>query len=72
MSMILENDERIRFATYCQVQADSLARITEQIDKMGGGPAMEVLKKRQRQKAAAYSIVAMDLMLCETESAGGG
>ncbi len=66
--MILDNEERIRFATYCQEQADSLARITEQIDKLGGGPAMETLKRRNQQKAAAYSIVAMDLMCCAPDS----
>ena len=67
--MILENDERVRFAAYCQSVADNCDAMANQFENMRPrSPVWESLQKRQRTKAAAYSIVAIDLMCCETET----
>jgi hypothetical protein len=69
--MILESDERIRFAAYCQSVADNCNAIANQFENMPRTPVWETLQKRQRTKAVAYSIVAIDLMCCKTETVGG-
>ena len=67
--MILENDERVRFAAYCQAVADNCDEMANQFENLRPrAPVWESLQKRQRTKAVAYSIVAIDLMCCETET----
>jgi hypothetical protein len=68
--MFLENEERLRFAAYCQQQSDDCKRLADQIDEIGDNSVMLILKKRQLTKAAAYGIVAVDLMMAETETVG--
>ena len=58
--MILELRERLRFIEYCKTQAESSKAIARQLEKMPG-PAGEEMVKREKMKAAGYSIVAMEL-----------
>jgi len=59
--VILDIRERLRFMEYCKQQAESAREIADQMEKMMSHAISDTLAKRERQKAAAYSIVAMDL-----------
>lgn len=59
--MLLNPKERLMFMTWCRQQANDSKAIADQIDKsMAHGMAGQ-LSKRERQKAAAFMIVAMEL-----------
>lgn len=58
--MLLKADERRKFAEYCRQQADTCRKMAEQLLKLPHGPT-EAMAKRERIKAAAFEVIAMDL-----------
>lgn len=58
--MLLEPRQRLLFMEWCKRQADSSNAIAEQIEKLPT-PATAAIAKRERQKAAAFAIVALEL-----------
>jgi hypothetical protein len=56
--VLLDPHERLRFMDYCCRQAESCRLIAEQFEKVGG---FDAIARRERSKAAAYALVAMDL-----------
>ena len=71
MGHLLTTTERLRFVEYCKSQAESCRLMAEQMGKLGAHPAAEELMKREKAKAAAYSIVAIDLSSMTEEHALG-
>ena len=61
--MLLEPEEMRRFALYCRRQSESARAIAEQMEKLQFNAQFN-LSAKEKQKAAAYAIVAIDL---ETE-----
>ena len=72
--MILDDHERLRFIRYCKSEAESSKAMALQMEKLSGhGVGIAELTKRERSKAAAYTIVAMDLSSMSTvETVGPG
>ena len=66
--MILDEAERRRFEAYCKVQADSAREMSNQFGRIIGGAIGEELAKREKQRAAAYAIVGLDLRSAEIVS----
>jgi hypothetical protein len=66
--MILEDHERQRFAEYCQRQILSAGLLAKELAKHGNVSPYNVLEQREREKAAAYTVVARDLMQMESFS----
>lgn len=56
----LDPRQRLIFREWCISQADTCQKIADQIDSSLPGVG-SILSKRERQKAAAFSIVAEDL-----------
>lgn len=65
--MILDTRERLKFMEYCKSQADSCKAIAEQLEKNCAHVLGDQVGKRERSKAAAYCIVAMELAAVEEE-----
>lgn len=68
--MILTDEERRKFAEYCEVQVQSAKAIVSQMEKLGSLP--EALVRIQRANMQAYAIVARDLRNMESQTIGGG
>ena len=64
---LLDEKEKEKFAIYCEQNAESSKAIIAQFEKMPG-PAMEEIAKREKQKVAAFLIVAAELRSGETMS----
>lgn len=64
----LSDEERQRFAAYLEQDAANDAAMAEQIEKMGGGPPMEMMAKKMRTEATAARIVAAKLRSIETQT----
>ena len=65
--MLLDPRQRLIFMEWCKTQADSCRAIADQIDKSMAHGMADQLSKRERQKAAAFSIVAMELAAIREE-----
>ncbi len=65
--MLLDQIQRLIFMEWCKTQADSCRAIADQIDKSMAHGMADQLSKRERQKAAAFSIVAMELSAIREE-----
>ena len=68
--MLLTQQERDKFILWLKQQADTMDGMKEQMAKLGG-PAMDVMIKRERQRSIAYRIVVSDLENTESMSIGG-
>ena len=68
--MLLDEKDREKFAAYCERNAESAKAMLAQFEKMPG-LAMEEMAKREKQKIAAFLIVAADLRSGESVSIGG-
>jgi hypothetical protein len=66
--MVLDDRERNQFVAYCRQQAASCKAMAEQLSKMPGMPAQMLM--REKQRSAAYHIVAEDLNSVSSESIG--
>ncbi len=66
--MKMDQSERQRFLQYCKQQVSSAKAIIGQLESMPG--MIPQVIQREKQKAAAYTIVAMDLESCTDESIG--
>lgn len=58
--MLLTSAERQKFAEFCKTQAESSNAIITQMEKLPG--VIPDMIKREKSKAAAFSIVAEDLI----------
>ena len=56
----LSREERARFFAYCIRESEQYKALAEQMKKMPG-ETFELLAKKEKQKAGAYAIVAMDI-----------
>lgn len=65
--ILLTKEERIRFATHCQLEAESYEGMAKQMEKL---PNMEPMVKHQRRYAFAYAIVAKHLLSQEEQTIG--
>jgi len=65
--MLLDSRQRLIFMEWCKTQAESCRAIADQIDKSMVDGIAGQLSKRERQKAAAFSIVAMELAAVREE-----
>ena len=65
--MLLDPRQRLIFMEWCKTQADSCRAIADQIDKSMAHGMADQLSKRERQKAAAFTIVAMELAAIREE-----
>jgi len=65
--VLLDPRQRLIFMEWCKTQADSCRAIADQIDKSMAHGMADQLSKRERQKAAAFSIVAMELAAIREE-----
>jgi hypothetical protein len=65
--MLLDPRQRLIFMEYCKTQADSCRAIADQIEKSMVHGIADHVSKRERQKAAAFSIVAMELATIREE-----
>ena len=59
--MLLDSRQRLIFIEWCKSQADGGRGIADQIEKLMAHSTADVIAKRERQKAVAFSIVAMEL-----------
>lgn len=59
--MLLDAHERLKFMEYCKENAESCRAMASQIEKLMAHGAADQMARRERQKAAAYSIVALEL-----------
>jgi hypothetical protein len=66
--MLLTDEERRKFAAYLKQNAESGRLIIEQFEKVGGVASM--LVAREKQKCAAYLIVARELDATESFTVG--
>lgn len=64
----MEPSERQRFLQYCKQQVSSAKAIISQLESMPG--MIPQVIQREKQKAAAYAIVAMDLESVSDDSIG--
>jgi hypothetical protein len=67
--MLLDSRQRLIFMEWCKTQAENCQAIADQIDKSMVHGMADQLSKRERQKAAAFSIVAMQLSKRERQKA---
>jgi len=65
--MLLDPRQRLIFMEWCKTQAGSCQAIADQIDKSMAHGMADQLSKRERQKAAAFSIVATELAAIREE-----
>ena len=63
--MLLTNQERGKFALYCDNCAETAKGMAGQMEKLSG-PVMVELVKRENLKVAAFSIVAAELRSAES------
>lgn len=66
--IFLNQDERDKFACWCEQQANSCNQIIEQLEKLG--PHFEIIGKREKQFAVSALIVAQKLRATEEVSVG--
>lgn len=69
--MLLDPRQRLIFIEYCKTQAASCRTIADQIDKSMVHGMADKLSKRERQKAVAFSVVAMELAATRDEFSVG-
>jgi len=67
---LLTDEEKHRFSQWLQLQIDSCKQMGEQMAKMGG-PVGAELVKRERAKAAAFTLVYREINSGETMEIGG-
>lgn len=67
--MLLEARDRLRFLEYCTQQSCSCRSMAEQMEKIPGMIPQAI--QREKQKAAAFAIVAMELASVEEFSVSG-
>ena len=67
---MLTREERGKFAAWCEMEAKSDDLMSTQLAKMGLRGVEEALEKRMRQRAAAFSIVALELRRIEDMEVG--
>lgn len=65
--IMLSDEERIRFARYCEGESHSAEEIAKQCDKLGG---VNLLSKKFRAEALAFKVIAHKLNNTETASIG--
>ena len=66
MSILLSKEERDKFAAWCEMEATSDDAMATQLTKMMGMKNVEdLIAKRMKQRAMAYSIVALELRKIE-------
>lgn len=65
---LLTDDERRRFAEWCERNADTAFGMAAQMDKLGGPVAL--LAQKERNEAMAYRIVARILRATESMTIG--
>ena len=66
MSILLSKEERDKFAAWCEMEAASDDAMATQLTKMMGMKNVEdLIAKRMKQRAMAYSIVALELRKIE-------
>ena len=58
--LLLDEKDKDKFAMYCEQNAESCKGMITQFEKMPG-PTMEEMVRREKQKMAAFLIVAADL-----------
>jgi len=66
---LLTDEEKHRFSQWLQLQIDSCKQMGEQMAKMAG-PVGEELAKRERLKAAAFTVVYREINSGETMEIG--
>lgn len=66
---MLTDQERGRFAAWCEQQARDNNTLAEQAAKLGA--MAELIAKPMRTKAAAFAIVARELRNTESQTIGG-
>ncbi len=71
MNHLLDRHEKDRFGSWCEMQASTCEGMAAQMDKMLTG-VTDSLAKRERMKAAAFKIVANEIMSGEEMSVGSG
>lgn len=67
---LLTDEERRRFATYCRQFAESCDIMAKNFEANMQNEVGKMLAKRERARAAAYTIVADDLENTESFSVG--
>ena len=61
MGNLLDPRQRLVFMEWCKSQAETCRAMADQIEKLMANAMSDHLSKRERQKAAAFTIVAMEL-----------
>lgn len=61
MGNLLDPRQRLIFMEWCKSQAETCRAMADQIEKLMANAMSDQLSKRERQKAAAFTIVAMEL-----------
>lgn len=64
--MLLDPRQRLIFMEFCKAQADSSRAIVEQMEKLGV-VIPQIIVQREKQKAAAFSVVALELAAVREE-----
>lgn len=67
--MLLTDAERLKFADYLEMDAESSEKVAIQFEKLGG-PPMVMLAKQERTIAAASRLIAKRLRSVESMSIG--
>lgn len=65
--IMLSDEERIRFARYCEAESISAAEMAKQCDKLSG---MILISKKYRAESLAFKVIAHILNDTETVSLG--
>lgn len=61
VSNFLDSRQRLIFMEWCKSQAETCRAMADQMEKLMVNALSDQLSKRERQKAAAFTIVAMEL-----------